>query len=359
MLPISVCMIAKNEEQYIGECLKRLIKYDWEIVVVDTGSCDQTVAIARSYTSNVYDYIWTDDFSEARNYSISKAHNDYIMVVDCDEYLEASPILDETIIKLCSIVSPNQIGMIDRRSPSPTFSTNTIENTPEIIHEHIARFFHKDYVTYRGTIHEQLVPKDGHFLSFISLPICFFHAGYSTDAIKAAKATRNIVLLEHAININESDPYLHFQLGQSYFGIAEYRNALPYFENALSMDVNENEDYVQTLVESYGYCLLYLKQYEKAMQLEGIYDIFSKRADFLFLMGLIYMNNAMFEQAIREFLRATSIDVYAVDGVNSYKAFYNIGVIYECTGDFLKALSYYKKCGNYSSALRRISELTK
>ena len=88
MIPISICIIAKNEEQYIGECLRRLSLYDWEIVVVDTGSTDHTVEIARTYTPNVYHFNWIDDFSAARNYSIAQASNDYILVVDCDEYLE-------------------------------------------------------------------------------------------------------------------------------------------------------------------------------------------------------------------------------------------------------------------------------
>ncbi len=124
------------------------------------------------------------------------------------------------------------------------------------------------------------------------------------------------------------------------------------------MDVNENEPYVQTMIESYGYCLLNLGLYEKALELEGVYDVFSKTADFVFLMGLIYMNNAMFQRAIEEFLKAASITACAVDGANSYKAFYNIGVIYECMGKVQEAVRYYGKCGGYGPARERLEGLT-
>ena len=67
MIPISVCIIAKNEEKYIGECLKRLSRYDWEIIVADTGSFDRTVEIARRYTPHVFHFDWINDFSAAKN----------------------------------------------------------------------------------------------------------------------------------------------------------------------------------------------------------------------------------------------------------------------------------------------------
>ena len=156
---------------------------------------------------------------------------------------------------------------------------------------------------------------------------------------------------------NGDDPYILFQLGQSYFGLFDYERALLYFEKALAMDVNEQEYYVQTLVESYGYCLLYLKHYTEALGLEGIYPVFSKRADFVFLMGLIYMNNTMFDAAVTEFLKAATITEHAVEGVNSYSAYYNAGVIYECMGNAKEALKCYKKCGNYEPAILRIAGL--
>lgn len=354
MLPISVCLIAKNEEQHIEECLRRLSAYDWEIIVVDTGSTDHTVEIARKYTPHIYHFDWVNDFSIARNYSISKASHDYILIVDCDEYLEKDADTDALISDLTNRITHRQVGMLSILSP--TFDAATAPETPSVsvVHEHIARFFHRKHTHYEGSIHEQLASIDGKPLTFIPIPLTFYHAGYSTMDLKKKKTARNIPLLEVELQENDRDPYILFQLGQSYFGLSDYERALPYFEEALTMDVNEQEEYVQTMIESYGYCLLYLGQYAKALELEGVYSFFSKQADFVFLMGLIYMNNALFDDAIAMFLEATTIPAYSVEGVNSYKAYYNIGVIHECMGNSREALCYYKKCGDYAPALERL-----
>lgn len=357
MLPISVCIIAKNEEKHIGECLRRLSPYDWEIVVVDTGSTDHTVEIARNYTPCVYHFDWIDDFGAAKNYCISKASNDYILSVDCDEYLQQDETTADFIARLPRQITHSQAGILNRTSPSADSSDDRKETT-SLVHEHIARFFHRKYIRFEGSVHEQLVSIHGTPLEFVPIPLTFYHAGYSTLAIKKAKAARNIALLESELRTNGATPYILFQLGQSYFGLSDYGRALPYFEQALSMDVNEKEEYVQTMVESYGYCLLNLKQYAKALELEGIYDIFSKTADFVFLMGLIYMNNALFQQAIHEFRKASAIPEYSVEGVNGYKAYYNIGVIHECMGNVPEAMEYYEKCGSYPPAVQRRQELS-
>lgn len=359
MLPISVCIISKNEENFIEECLRRLSSYDWQIIVVDTGSTDKTIEIAKKYTPNVYHFDWINDFSAAKNYAVSLASNDYILTVDCDEYLVPDENTDNVIAHLIEMAAPNKIGMVHRLNP--TAETSCDESSvsdsaepPVIVHDYPARFFHREYAHYQGSIHEQLTALDGTSPEFISIPLSFYHEGYRSGSIKKAKAARNIALLEAELENNGLDAYILFQLGQSYFGLSDYLHALPYFEEALTMEVNEQEPYVQTLVESYGYCLLYLHQFTKALGLESIYSVFSKQADFVFLMGLIYMNNAKFDAAIAEFLKAASMTDYSVEGVNSYKAYYNIGVIYECLGCKEKALKYYLKCGAYSPALVRI-----
>ena len=87
MKTISLCMIVKNEEEVLDNCLSSISDVVDEIIIVDTGSNDNTKIIANKYTNNIYDFKWCDDFSKARNYSFSKATKDYILWLDADDYL--------------------------------------------------------------------------------------------------------------------------------------------------------------------------------------------------------------------------------------------------------------------------------
>ena len=80
MISISLCMIVKNEEKILSRCLDSVADLVDEIIIADTGSADATKEIARKYTKHIYDFKWTDDFSEARNFVFSKAtKNIYIL----------------------------------------------------------------------------------------------------------------------------------------------------------------------------------------------------------------------------------------------------------------------------------------
>lgn len=87
MATISLCMIAKDEEQSIGRAINSVKPFVDEVIVVDTGSADNTAGVARQLGASVYHYKWVDDFSKARNFSISKASSDWILVLDADEEL--------------------------------------------------------------------------------------------------------------------------------------------------------------------------------------------------------------------------------------------------------------------------------
>lgn len=88
MITISLCMIVKNEEKVLRRCLDSLSDIADEIIIADTGSSDHTKEIALEYTSRVYDFKWTGDFAEARNFVCSKATKEYIYTADADEYLD-------------------------------------------------------------------------------------------------------------------------------------------------------------------------------------------------------------------------------------------------------------------------------
>ena len=88
MTTISLCMIVKNEEKVLGRCLACLVDLMDEIIIVDTGSVDRTKEIASKYTDKIYDFTWTGDFSEARNYAFSKATKEYVYSADADEVVD-------------------------------------------------------------------------------------------------------------------------------------------------------------------------------------------------------------------------------------------------------------------------------
>lgn len=105
MPTISLCMIVKNEERHLARCLDSIAGLVDEIIIVDTGSVDRTVEIASGYTSNVFSHLWNDDFSDARNYSFSKASMDYCMWMDADDILEEAE--KENFLKLKQTLSPD------------------------------------------------------------------------------------------------------------------------------------------------------------------------------------------------------------------------------------------------------------
>ena len=101
MITVSVCMIVKNESQVLARCLDSL-KTIWdELIIVDTGSTDDTMEIAKQYTDKVYEFAWTGDFSEARNFAIDHATCDYIYSADADEILEGENVKAFEALKLC------------------------------------------------------------------------------------------------------------------------------------------------------------------------------------------------------------------------------------------------------------------
>ena len=354
---LSVCIIVKNEEKNIARCLQCLKPHGFEVVVVDTGSTDKTKEVALQYTEHVYDFVWCDDFAVAKNFAISKATNPYVMVIDSDEFLE--PLEVERLYQMIKN-HPRAVGRICRRN---VFTRNGQEQENQ---EWINRVFPKDKYCYEGRIHEQIVVKDNddNYETY-QTPVVIEHTGYDlTLKERKEKANRNYTLLIQELERLEKEeseskqiPYILYQLGKSCYMAEEYEKACEYFSLGLSYDLNPKLEYVIDMVETYGYALINSGQAQTALLFENIYEEFGNNADFQFLMGLIYMNNARFEQAVQEFLKATKHSQCRNKGVNSYSAYYNVGVIYECLGKKEEAITYYRKCGEYEPAKKRLADI--
>ena len=348
MPPISVCMIAKNEDNHIEECLKRLRPCKFEIVVVDTGSVDRTVEIAHKYTDKVFHFAWCDDFSSARNFSIQQASNDWVLIIDCDEYLENANLAD--LEELLEGNNPS-VGMISRNNPY------SIQGVRSIMSERIGRLFNRKYCHYEGSIHEQVCKLDGREPESFDIPLTFYHEGYVSESDKRMRATRNLEMLLHDLEIKGPSPYIYFQLGQNYCSLNDIEKAAHYYKLGLDLKADPKSAFVQSMTETYGYCLMELAKYDLAMKIQDKYELLSHRADFVYLMGMIYMKKGMYDKAIAEFRKATTLTIYSRKGVNSYRANYNIASIYETLGRLDDAKTYYKKCGDYEPAVRRLKEL--
>ncbi|WP_257981575.1 tetratricopeptide repeat-containing glycosyltransferase family 2 protein [Pectobacterium brasiliense] len=345
-------MIVKNEALHLGNSLKAIAKYFDDIVVVDTGSTDDSKNIAKKFTDKVYDFEWISDFSAARNYSLQFAKYDWILVVDADEVINQ---FDVALLSELISTHPTQVGTVE------IASVTNDENSEEadLIQERISRIFNKNYYEFFGIIHEQVCKKnsgkapDGRF----DTPLSFMHNGYTKEIIESKdKIARNITLLQHAIDKTGDDAYLHYQLGKSYYLGKNYEQAIKNFEISLSLQKDEREDYSEVLIECYGYCLIKTAQYEKSLDILQ-YEKQNPSTDFIFLKALILMNNSNFQGALDNFQQCIRMPPGRKTGVNSYKANHNIAVILECHNMLDEAVEFYKKCGNYAPAQAGITRI--
>lgn len=348
-MKVSLCMIVKNEEDLLQQSLSKVRRYVDEMIVVDTGSTDRTKEIARRCGAKVYEFSWCNDFSAARNFSLEKASCDWVLILDADEIITDFKV--ESIRKVIKAEYP----VVGRIKLINIVSDTTGEKR---LSERISRFFDRRLFHYEGTIHEQIVQKDGNPYTLVPVDITVEHSGYTQEVLeRTGKITRNLKLLEQAVKKSPEDAYLLYQLGKSYYMAKNYNEAVAYFKRALALSLDFSLEYVENLVETYGYALINSGNYGEALCLRNYELYYAGSTDYLFLIGLVYMNNGGFSEAIEQFLRCLNNKEGKVEGINSYLPNYNIAVIYECLGYRTEAVCYYRKCGDYPAALKRLREI--
>ena len=355
MAPISICVIMKNEEKNMENFLSSIKKhfegYPYELVLVDTGSTDATLSIAEKYTDKIFHFKWIGDFSAARNFSLSCASNDWVLILDCDEYVEE---LDPRGFQAIIAYHPASVGMLSRKNHYEMNGTDSVYT------DDVERFFDRRLFHYEAIIHEQVRAIDGSDFERVALPLTVDHCGYngSIEDLRK-KAERNNELLFKMLEETPDDPYLYFQIGQSYNMLRDDEKACYYYGKGLEYDVDPRAEYVQLMVIGYGYALLHLERYDEALQFQNIYEEFATTADFVCLMGLIYLRKGMIVQAMAEFLKATTFETASTEGANSFIPTFNMGCINEVLGDIDTAVALYKKCGDFKPATDRLKALGK
>lgn len=218
-IKLSVCMMVKNEEEMLPQCLESFHDFADEIIIVDTGSEDRTVEIAESYGAKVYHHPWENNFSKHRNQSIAYATGDWILQIDADEEVNRenfSPNKMKTeLSKLSSTVHAVLATISDYNNEGKL-----------CVQFKFPRLFRNDIgVRYKGEVHNQVVYEGDVRDSDLEL----FHYGYDLSPQKMeAKFQRTTGLLKKRIEKNPKDYDAYFYLANSYAMQGEYEQALDY-----------------------------------------------------------------------------------------------------------------------------------
>lgn len=354
MIPISVCIIGKNEEKHIEKCLEPLTHYPFEIIYVDTGSTDATKELAAKYTDKIYDFEWIGDFSAARNFSLSKASHNYVLVLDCDEYL-----IDLDLDGLYEAIEahPRGVGELLRKSYSDAkYSKNYAL-------ERITRLFHKRNYHYIYLIHEQVadIRTDNTEYECYDIPVTVDHVGYvGTSDEKRIKVERNNALLFKEIERNPTEPYFYFQVAQSYNLIEDYENAYIYYKKAFELPLRLDNLWVHVMARNFINVMVQTKRAAEALELYGpVYEDYAGDMGFLCSMGGLYLNQEPPQplKAMMEFVKALQCTPASEAEDYSGMALFSMGFANELLGNLPAAASFYRKSAEkgYSMALEKLS----
>ncbi|WJI26710.1 glycosyltransferase family 2 protein [Thermosynechococcus sp. B3] len=211
MVRVCACLIVKNEAAHLARCLGSVQPWVDEIVVVDTGSTDETIAIARQFTERIFTFPWQDDFAAARNYSLEQATGDWILVIDADEVLVS---LQEPPVPLGQQLEGSTLTAYQ-------LLRREIGTGQQFSDFAIVRLFRNlPTLRYQGRFHEQLVSTAAEPLTIGTLEtLRIDHYGYQPAQIQAKMRDRNIPILER-IRASEGLPLnLLFALAEMYHAV--------------------------------------------------------------------------------------------------------------------------------------------
>ena len=255
---ISLCMIVKDEEDSLTLCLNSVKDIVDQMVIVDTGSKDKTIQIAKSLGADVHQFQWCDNFAEARNKSIKYATGDWILWIDADETLDP-----KSVSELKKITQDNNKDYFYRVLIS---SRNNYQS--KVVYSDAHRLFPNGLgIRFKNRIHEQI------YHSAISkgaqekiTGIHILHEGYNlTEEEYKNKLLRNLPLLEKMVGEDKQNSYAHFTLAQNYSGLKQYKNAIEHFKIAIQSDTLGNsltKDALNVMSQTYSY----LGEWERAKQ---------------------------------------------------------------------------------------------
>lgn len=234
---ISLCQIAKNESQYIGQCLRSVSPICTEMITIDTGSTDGTKEIAEGLGARTYSFTWNNNFSDARNLSLDKATQPWILRIDPDEVIDG-----KNIDKIWELTQDNSVdGYI---FPIMNFleDPKTTKEAKWVLSETCRLFKNNPKVRYGGLIHEEL---DDSFKTLAKerqviikkVPYPIYHFGYlRPEKFKAQKWDYYCKLGEEQKKLTPNDPRPYFSVAVHYFHVGDWHKAIENYKRTIELD---------------------------------------------------------------------------------------------------------------------------
>lgn len=297
---LGLCMIARDEADFIKPCIESVKDITDEIVVIDTGSADQTPAIAEELGAKVYNYKWDNSFSRARNFAMSKCEAKWLLLLDADESL-----FDEDKEKLLDFIKG---GKYD--GALFTVYNYVGDGTTFNIHNALRLIKNDGSYRFRGDIHEQIErtdggPTEGRFaLSGIRLR----HYGYLNSVLKKKnKRERNIPILLRELEKDPDDAFMLFNLGNEYMALGDLSTAWGCFGKSMRF-AKSSEAFCPHLYFRSAICLKSLSRGKEALGvLEKGLRMYPGCTDMELLRGCIYCDLRLDLLAIKSFEKAIAM----------------------------------------------------
>lgn len=349
-MKLSICMMVKDEEKNLARCLKSLQPLrdviESELIIIDTGSKDNTVRIAKEYTDSIYFHDWNNNFSEMRNITISYAKGEWVFIIDGDEVLD--DCLD--IIKFFNTHDYKQYSAatlyVKNHSDYEEKKLSAVLSSPRLFKNHT--------ITYEGSVHNSPVYKQ----PAATLNSLIKHYGYILDdkELMEKKFIRTSTLLENELRKDCNNVYYRYQLSVSYNMHGDYEESLREIQKAYNL-VKGNKNKMKEHMYIYNQlCRAYLavgsyKDIEDIC-LEGI-DIQPEYLDLYYYLGTVQIMYNKYDEAINTYTeyinilkyfhntsiaKDTSIAMYTLNDKET--VFYNLAVAYYKKKDYEKAIQY-------------------
>lgn len=225
---LSVCMIARDEAERLPRALASVRRVAAEIVVVDTGSMDGTIAVARSFGARVIEAPWQEDFAAARNIALGAARSGWILSLDADEELAPG---QDSALRACLADREADAWDVVLRS-----RLSGAQSGMEFVHRFPRLFRNGLGIRFTGRVHEQVGPSlQGARARLRESSIVLLHSGYDIDTVRRkAKLERNLRLLQLDYADRPGDGFLCFHLGETWTQLGQPAEAACWYERAIA-----------------------------------------------------------------------------------------------------------------------------